>query len=177
MNNNPIITKNKVFFNYEKEEKWINEMAEEGFNLIDFSIGKYTFEQGIPGEYLYRYQYLSGKTEEEMQKQRDILEKAGNEIVISHSNWIIIRKKSSEGPFETLADFESIIRRYQSVMRFLNVLALGMIVLGISNIVNSSKTSQIIGIVCFSIAALFFVMIGGYSSQVRRLTEENKKNL
>lgn len=177
MNNNQIITKNKVFFNYEKEEEWINEMAQQGYELTDFSIGKYTFKQGIPGEYLYRYQYVADKKEQEIQKQKDLQKKSGIEIVINNSNWMVIRKKSSQGPFETITDYETKIRHYQSIMRFFNVLALGSIVLGISNIVNTSQLSQIIGIACFSIAALLFVVIGGYSSQVRKVTKENKNDL
>lgn len=175
MNNKQTVTKHKIFFNYEKEETWVNEMAQEGYNLIEFSIGKYTFEQGIPGEYLYRYQYLAGQTEEGIQEHINLFKKTGAEIVINNSNWIIIRKKRSEGPFELFADYESEIRHYQSIMRILNVIAIGGIVLGISNISIASQINRTIAIVCFSVAALLFVVIGSYSTQIRKLTEENKK--
>lgn len=44
----------KLFLNFEKEEQWINEMAEKGLNFTGYTFGRYTFEEGVHGEYIYR---------------------------------------------------------------------------------------------------------------------------
>lgn len=50
----------KVFpvFEYEREEKWLNEMAEKGFILQHVGFFSYHFEECIPGEYQVRMQLL-----------------------------------------------------------------------------------------------------------------------
>lgn len=48
----------KLFANFEKEEKWLNEMASKSLNLVDYSFGRYLFEEGTPGEYIYRIELL-----------------------------------------------------------------------------------------------------------------------
>ena len=51
----------KKFFwawEYEKEEKWLNEMAAKGLALVDYSIFRYSFEPCEPGEYTFKIQLL-----------------------------------------------------------------------------------------------------------------------
>lgn len=175
MNEIHTIEKHKMFFDYEKEEAWVNEMAQEGLDLVDLSIGKYTFVEGIPGEYLYRYEYMIGETDAEVEQHVEVLKQSGIEIVKSYSNWIIMRKKASDGAFKIFADIEMQIRSYQSVMRILNVIALVSLVLGLSSVTNPSPASRVISTVCFSAAAFLYVVIGSYSSRVKKLTKELKK--
>lgn len=53
-------TKYKVLFawDFEKEEKWLNEMSAKGMQLVGVGIFKYIFEEGNPGEYFYRIELL-----------------------------------------------------------------------------------------------------------------------
>ena len=48
----------KLFMDYEKEEKWLNDMSAKGLQLVHYSFPRYTFEEGEPGEYTYRIQLL-----------------------------------------------------------------------------------------------------------------------
>lgn len=48
----------KFYTNYEKEEAWLNEMAASGWHCIDYLFGRYMFEKGEPGAYIYRIQPL-----------------------------------------------------------------------------------------------------------------------
>jgi hypothetical protein len=49
-------TINKVFFvwDFEKEERWLNEMAMNGWALCYVGLCRYTFEKCEPGEYTIR---------------------------------------------------------------------------------------------------------------------------
>ncbi len=57
-------TVRKIFFlwEYEKEEAWINRMANEGWMLIHTGFRKYVFEKGTPGTYTYRLELLEKDT-------------------------------------------------------------------------------------------------------------------
>ena len=51
----------KLFFvwNYEKEERWLNEMAMSGWALVHAAWpGRFTFEACEPGEYIIRMEIL-----------------------------------------------------------------------------------------------------------------------
>ena len=43
---------------YEKEERWLNEMSEQGFALVAAGLCRYTFEDCKPGEYTYKLELL-----------------------------------------------------------------------------------------------------------------------
>ena len=50
----------KIFaeWQFEKEEKWLNEMADKGWKLVEVGFGTYTFESCEPSEYTIRAQML-----------------------------------------------------------------------------------------------------------------------
>ena len=45
-------------WNFDKEEKWLNEMAAKGLCLISVGLFRYDFEDCEPGEYQIRMQLL-----------------------------------------------------------------------------------------------------------------------
>jgi len=48
----------KICVNYEKEENWLNKMAEQGKALAAYSWCRYIFEDSAPGEHIYRIELL-----------------------------------------------------------------------------------------------------------------------
>lgn len=51
-------TVHKLYWDFEREERWLNGKAAQGENLIRYRWGTYTFEQGAPGEWTYRIELL-----------------------------------------------------------------------------------------------------------------------
>ncbi len=53
----------KCFFiwNFDKEEKWLNEMAAKGFILNSVGFCRYEFDECIPGEYKICMELLENK--------------------------------------------------------------------------------------------------------------------
>lgn len=45
-------------WDFEKEEKWLNDMSTRGLQLSGVGLCKYVFEEGTPGEYSYRLELL-----------------------------------------------------------------------------------------------------------------------
>ncbi|WP_397539417.1 DUF2812 domain-containing protein [Rummeliibacillus pycnus] len=102
------------FIDYEKEEQWINAHSLNGLHLKRFSPLYYQFEEGKPGEYIYRVVLLPKDREEYL----DFLASTGIEIVCKYYKWAYVRKKSEEGPFELYSDHTSKITYYKQIILF-----------------------------------------------------------
>lgn len=110
---------------YEKEEKWLNEMAAKGMILTDVGICRYVFEEGTPGEYTYRLELLNHRPSHiESVSYIKFLEDAGVEHVGSYLRWVYLRKKTQDGTFELYSDVDSKIKHYKRVTFISNVLSL-----------------------------------------------------
>lgn len=118
------LTKRRWFLNYQREEKWINEMAAEGLHLVDYKFTKYTFEKGKPGEYDYRIELLADAPKSDKGKEYlEFMEDAGVECVTTFSNWAYFRKAATGEPFEIYTDYES---RKKHLTRIITTLTIVM---------------------------------------------------
>ncbi len=92
----------KIFFvwEYDKEEKWLNKMSAEGWQLIKGSSFRYLFEKGEPNEYEYKLELLDEEADSvKTQQYIDFLKEANIENVGKCRNWIFLRKKTIDGGF------------------------------------------------------------------------------
>jgi len=106
----------KWFINYEKEERWLNEMSARGFALTDFFFCRYTFEDSLPGEYTYRIELLEHiPSHPESQRYINFLEENSAEHIASWHRWVYFRRKSEDGPFYIYSDIDSRIAHYKRV--------------------------------------------------------------
>ena len=112
-------TVRRLFFvwNFEKQINWLNEMSKKGLHLTDVDFGKFVFEDGAPGEYAYRMEWLK----EWPGHPRSVayihfLEEAGVEYVGSFKKWAYFRKKASEGAFDLFSDLDSRISHIKRLM-------------------------------------------------------------
>lgn len=132
----------KIYYDYEKEENWLNEMSAKGLALTGYSWCKYVFTETANNEYTYRLELL-----ENSPKHADsiayikFLEETGVEYVAKYLRWVYLRKKSSEGAFNIYSDIESKINHYNRINVIWNfvmclefVAALFNIVIGIVNL-------------------------------------------
>ncbi|MDR1330280.1 MAG: DUF2812 domain-containing protein [Oscillospiraceae bacterium] len=122
---------NRRFFwgwDFEREEKWLNEMSAKGSGLVDVRNAKgirgflktqYTFEDCAPGEWIIRKQFL--------EKPRDrvvtndyihLVRESGAEIF--GANWrnlLYARKKADAGPFELIGNIDSRIWHLRKIRK------------------------------------------------------------
>jgi len=172
----------KAYWNYEKEEKWLNEMSAKGLALTDYSWCRYVFADSQPGEYIYRIELLDyPATNPASQKYLRFMEESGVEFVASYMRWVYFRKKATDGAFDIYSDIDSKIKHYQRVTRFWAVLALMMLCVGLSNVsigftnYNISRFSLfnlIAGGVCILLGIGFFLLGQPLRKKVRRLKKE-----
>lgn len=124
----------KAFIDYEKEERWLNDMAAKGLAMTDYSWCRYVFEDTEPGEYTYRLELLDNMaTHPESRKYIEFIEETGVEQISSYGRWVYFRKKTSDGPFNLYSDLDSKIRHYQKVFQLWFVLGIAELVIGFSN--------------------------------------------
>lgn len=109
------------FVDYEKEEKWLNEMSAKGFHFVHNSFCRYIFEEGAPGKYVYRLQLLDNlPSHPESRAYIRFMEEAGAEHVSSILRWVYFRKKASEGSFDLYSDLDSRIKHYGKIALLLS---------------------------------------------------------
>ena len=115
----------KVFFlwEHEKEEKWLNKMSSAGFQLRGVGFCNYHFEEGTPGEYVYRLEMLENwPTNYKSVQYISFLEEMGVEHIGSIMRWVYFRKKTDGEPFDIYSDVSSRITHYNRMLLLLGVL-------------------------------------------------------
>ncbi len=108
----------KVFWAWEseKEEKWLNDQAAKGLNLVATGAFRYVFEEGEPGTYAYRLELLDNlPSTEASQEYFRFMEDVGVEQVGSIGRWVYFRKRVEDGPFELFSDIESRIKHLKRI--------------------------------------------------------------
>lgn len=110
----------RVYMDYEKEESWLNEMASQGWSFTGRRLGGYRFEQGEPGEWIYRIELLPADAgSAASQEYLSLLLEAGAEVVSRQARWVYLRRPAAMGPFVLFSDLESRIGHYRRVVKLL----------------------------------------------------------
>lgn len=113
---------------WEEEEQWLNAMARNGWHLVGIScLLRYKFERGTPGEYIYKLD-LPDSMERGMDGQAycSFLAECGIELVCKQKQWLFLRKKAVDGPFnesgDTLGKLKMTNKAYDYAIRTLSAL-------------------------------------------------------
>lgn len=135
-------------WSFDKEEKWLCEMAAKGLALVGVGFFRYEFEECIPGEYDVRLQLLEKKPyHPESEKYISFVEETGAEHVGSYMRWVYFRKKKSAGGFELFSDTDSKIKQLSLIISLIGLLSIANLLIGISNISlmigNSSELNSV----------------------------------
>ena len=109
-------------WDFDKEEKWLNEMAAKGLALIAVGYCRYEFENCVPGEYKVCMDFLEkGMSGVEQEKYIEFLEETGAEQVGRYQRWVYFRQKTSEGNFQIFSDYNSRIQYLTRIIRFITL--------------------------------------------------------
>ena len=128
----------KVFWvwEFEKEERWLNEMAQEGWALKKASFCTYVFEKTEPGEYIIRVETLDNSPDFD-----HVMEELGAESVGCCFRWGYYRRKAELGEFNMFSDIDSRIAHLDKIGKMLFLLCMANIVIGICNTFNGASFS------------------------------------
>jgi hypothetical protein len=176
----------KAFWDYEKEEKWLNEMSAKGMALTDYSWCRYVFEEEPHNQYTYRIELLENMhNHPESVAYIRFLEESGVECVAAHMRWIFLRKKTSEGSFEIYTDIDSKINHYKRIYTLWNTLMIVEFTAGLSNLIigivnlnigeklgNFSHGNIAIGLCLVPLGLLFFRLGRPIGKKIKKLEQE-----
>lgn len=122
-------------WNFDKEEKWLNEMAAKGWCLVSVGFCKYEFEECEPGAYKICMQLLNQDiTQPESQQYIAFLESTGAEQVGAFQRWVYLRKKAADGEFELFSDYPSRIRHLSRIIHLITTVIGCNWLIGICNV-------------------------------------------
>ena len=144
-------------WDFDKEEKWINEMAAKGRVLCGIGYATYTFEEGNPGEYVYRLEMLDKvPTSAESVQYINFIEDTGAEYIGSLFRWVYFRKRAGAVGFDLFSDIDSRIKHLDRIIWFAGVLSAANLFSGINNLfLHSSIDMNItVGLLSLSVGLL-----------------------
>ena len=120
----------KVFFvwDFEKEEQWLNTMAQSGWVLDKIGFCTYRFAPCAPGEYTIRME-MHQKDENYLR----FLEEAQVEYIGRIFQWVYFRRKAQYGSFELFSDLDSKIAHLRRIGRMLSAVGAANLLIGIVN--------------------------------------------
>ncbi len=162
---------------FEKEEKWLNEMSAKGFQLVAVGPFRYVFDDTIKEQYEYKLELLdnlpsSYKSVEYIR----FLEETGVEHVGSMLRWAYFRKKASEGKFELYSDIDSKIKYYKRfIFLFLGISPL-MIVNVINNFVAYTNHKLSINLIAGLFSVIMATLIGKGIFTINQKIQQLKKD-
>lgn len=122
----------KFFLDFEKEEKFLNDMSTKGYAMKKYTFGKYVFEETEKNEYKYRIEFLNNEVSHKDSKQYiAFLSEMGIECVASYWNWVYLRKK--DGDFDMYSDLDSRIKHYKKIRMYNLTIIILNLVIGLLN--------------------------------------------
>ena len=114
-------------WDFDREERWLNEMAMEGWALCGVGFCSYTFERCEPGEYIVRTEMRRADSE-----YISFMEEIGAEYIGRMVAWIYFRRRTEDGPFE-LFDLDAKISHLSRIARMLWVIGIANLLIGVVN--------------------------------------------
>jgi hypothetical protein len=170
----------KAYWNYEREEKWLNDMSAKGFALADYCWIRYVFEDCEPGKYVYRIQLLEHwATHWESRRYIDFVESTGAQCVSTYMRWVYFRKPAADGPFELYSDIPSKIRHFRMVRGFWAGLTILEYAAGLSNVLIGAKppvspANIVLGSVLVLLGIVFTIMIVKLTRNIQKLKKQRQ---
>ena len=176
----------KAMFDYEKEERWLNEMSAKGLAMTDYSWCRYVFSETPANQYLYRIELLKQMPNHpESQAYLRFLEETGVEHVASYLRWVYLRKPASEGAFDLYTDIDSKIRHFQRIHLLWVTLMIAEFFAGVSNLGvgianlnlngqlgNFTNSNLIIGSMTTALGVLFLALDLPLHRKIKKLKKE-----
>lgn len=152
-------------WDFDREERWLNQMAMQGWALAEVGFCRYTFEKCEPGEYVVRLQ---------MQKNDPdyvaFLEEIGAEYVGRIVQWIYVRRRAEKGPFELFSDTQSRLDHLNWIARMLLAVGLMNLVIGVVN----AFSGNAVGAVNVAGATLLMYGLGRIHGKVEQLERDRE---
>ena len=151
-------------WDFEKEEKWLNQMAAQGWALVSVGYCRYEFEACEPGSCAVRLELLDSLPgSAEGQRYLSFVEDTGAQYVGHVMRWAYFRKHAADGAFDLYSDLDSRIRhlgRIQALLLPLFILNVGNACTQTANALASGNEWSVVPGAAAVAAALVSALLG-----------------
>lgn len=90
---------------YDREERWLNEMAAAGWNFVRTNGLRFVFRKGTPGEFRYKIDLVERNGDDCVREEYfNFLTDCGSRIVCEYKDWLYLQRAAADGPFEGTDD-------------------------------------------------------------------------
>jgi len=160
----------KLYWDFEKEEAWLNDKAAQGENLVRYRWGTYTFEQGAPREWIYRIELLPESIRKpSSQRYLQFMSDAGVQTVDTYLSWVYFRKPAADGPFELYSDMDSRIAHYTRVLTLYGTLTAALVATTASGLHSvTSNGLNFFTLPLFSLQIAILIVTASYALRVAK---------
>ena len=131
MNERKIVRKWYWVWEFDKEERWLNSMAQQGWVLDRVGFCRYEFVRCEPGEYIVRLEMR-----EHDEGYLSFMADTGAEYVGRMVKWIYFRRKAELGAFDIFSDLDSRIAHLDGIRKTLKGVGIANLVIGLANSIN-----------------------------------------
>ena len=149
-------------WDFDKEEHWLNTMAQSGWVLDKVGFCRYEFVPCEPGEYTVR---LEMRNHDEA--NLSFMAETGAESVGRVMKWIYFRKKTELGQFELFSDLESRIAYLNQMCQMLRGVGLANLVIGVGISFSPSHIGWLI-LLCATLCMYALGRIEGKKEAIER---------
>ena len=116
---------------FDKEEQWLNTMAQQGWVLDRVGFCRYEFVRCEPGEYIVRLEMR-----EHDEGYLSFMADTGAEYVGRMVKWIYFRRKAEYGPFDIFSDLDSRLAHLKKISWMLRFVGFANLLIGLVNALN-----------------------------------------
>lgn len=149
----------KLYFDKDKETRWLNDMSDQGWAMNGFFAGFYRFEPCEKGKYSYQIDF-GNEFFSVSDDYREFMSDSDIEIIQSWGFWVFLRKLSSEGEFQLYTDVDSQIEHYKKIRNmFKAVTVIELICLFIELFSASMTKSPLLWSFVFLILAIIIAFV------------------
>lgn len=152
-------------WDFEKEERWLNEMAMSGWALVGVGWCRYEFEKTEPGAYIVRLQMRQND-----QDYLSFMEEIGAEYLGRVFKWIYFRRPAEDGPFQLFSDIASRLEQLRWIARMLLAIGLANLLIGVTNALNGNPVGAV-NVICATVLMYGLGRIHGKADSLEQAGE------
>ena len=150
-------------WDFDKEEQWLNSMAQQGWVLERVGFCRYEFVRCEPGEYIVRLEMR-----EHDEGYLSFMSDTGAEYVGRVVKWIYFRRKAEFGPFDIFSDLDSRLEHLKRISSTLRVVGIANLVIGLANSLNPVVNMGWINLLCATLLMYALGRIEGKEESLER---------
>lgn len=150
-------------WDFDKEERWLNTMAQQGWVLDRVGFCRYEFIRCEPGEYTLRLEMR-----EHDEGYLSFMADTGAEYVGRVVKWIYFRRKTELGPFDIFSDLDSRLEHLKRISGTLRVVGIANLVIGLANSMNPVVNMGWINLLCATLLMYALGRIEGKEEALER---------